>query len=547
MTQTVAPDDEQVSIPLRTVVNAGQLAVGVVRESLRPGALELPVRWAHVCELLDPAPYLLGDELLLTSGVNLPSVPAEVDRYVLRLRAAGITALGFGVTPPMHEELPESLRAACARHGLPLLVVPERVPFLAVSRAVSVALEEAGRREQRRIVEAREALTSAAADGLDEVIAVLGRRLAGWACLVDGSAGGAVVDTAVVGTAVVGTAGVGTAGVGTAVVDGAAEGGQSEGGDTGGAVLAGYRVPRPLPAEATELLVRTGAGSGLRSASTQLADGTYLLAQPVYPRAASSPLVIAGRRDRFGLAERAILGVGAALLGLVGGAGSDAARLGGAATGLLLGGADPGQVAAGLLGPGEYRVLAGVAYRRGPGRAAAGYHWLRARLDTPLVEVTDGPRFTAVARGTVGLAQLDGLRADGWLVVAGSPVPAARLAEAVSEVDSLLQRAVALQRPVLARSAGLAAMVGPAAGADFAARLLAPLRELERDRPGEPLVETLRTWLANHGGWDRTAAALGVHRNSVRHRIARVERRLGVDLADPETRMELWFALRWSR
>jgi len=102
-------------------------------------------------------------------------------------------------------------------------------------------------------------------------------------------------------------------------------------------------------------------------------------------------------------------------------------------------------------------------------------------------------------------------------------------------------------RPRFTDVDGLAAMVGPAAGADFAARLLAPLRELERDRPGEPLVDTLRTWLANHGGWDRTAAALGVHRNSVRHRIARVERHLGVDLADPETRMELWFALRWSR
>ena len=160
MTQTGASVDEQVSIPLRTVVNTGQLAVDVVRETLRPGALELPVRWAHVCELLDPAPYLLGDELLLTSGVNLPTAPAEVDRYVRRLRAAGITALGFGVTPPMHEELPASLRTACARHGLPLLVVPERVPFLAVSRAVSVALGEASRREQRRIAEAREALTS---------------------------------------------------------------------------------------------------------------------------------------------------------------------------------------------------------------------------------------------------------------------------------------------------------------------------------------------------------------------------------------------------
>jgi hypothetical protein len=539
MTQTGASVDEQVSIPLRTVVNTGQLAVDVVRESLRPGALELPVRWAHVCELLDPAPYLLGDELLLTSGVNLPTTPAEVDRYVRRLRNAGITALGFGVTPPMHEELPERLRAACARHGLPLLVVPERVPFLAVSRAVSVALEEASRREQRRIVEAREALTGAAADGLDEVITVLGRRLAGWVCLVDGAAGpGTAGAGAAVGDAERAGDGerAGAAGVGAAGVFGG-----------GPSVLAGYRVPRPLPVEATELLARSGSGSGIRSASTQLADGTFLLAQPVYPRAAASHLVLAGRRDRFGMAERAILGVGAALLGLAGGAGSDAARLGGAATGLLLGGVDPGQVARALLGPGEYRLLAGVAYRRGPGRAAAGYHWLRARLDTPLVEVADGPRFTAIARAEVGLPLLDGLRADGWLVVAGSAVPADRLAEAVSEVDSLRERAVALQRPVLAREAGLAAMVGPTAGADFAARLLAPLRELERDRPGEPLVDTLRAWLANHGGWDRTAAALGVHRNSVRHRISRVERRLGVDLADPETRMELWFALRWSR
>ena len=60
------------------------------------------------------------------------------------------------------------------------------------------------------------------------------------------------------------------------------------------------------------------------------------------------------------------------------------------------------------------------------------------------------------------------------------------------------------------------------------------------------LVRTLRTWLAHHGGWEPTAAELGVHRNSVRHRIAQVERALEVDLADPEVRMRLWFALRWA-
>ncbi|MDT7674869.1 MAG: hypothetical protein QOD82_2771 [Pseudonocardiales bacterium] len=539
MTQSVASVVEQVSIPLRTVVNNAQLAVEVVRESLRQGALDLPVRWAHVCELRDPAQYLLGDELLLSSGVNLPSEPGEVDRYVRRLRTAGITALGFGVTPPMHEVLPATLRRACARHGLPLLVVPERIPFLAVSRAVSVALGEAAQREQRKIVEAREALTRAAADGLDEVATELGRRLDGWVCLVGG------------GTTSSGSGGGGDgAAAGARPAAGAAAATRATaraGAGSGEVPIAGHRVPRPLPAEAAELLARVRAGSGIRGASTELPDGTFQVAQPVYPQATASRLVLVGRRDRFGGAERAILGVGAALLGLAGGAGSDAAVLGAAATGLLLGGTAPAQVAAALLGAGEYRVLAGVPYRRGPSRAAAGYHWLRARLDTPLVEVADGPGFTAIVPAATGLTQLDGLRADGWLVVGGSPVPAELLADAVSEVRALSERAIALRRPVLARSAGLAAMVGPAAGADFAARLLAPLRELESTRPDEPLVDTLRTWLANHGGWDRTAAALGVHRNSVRHRIGRVERELGVDLADPETRMELWFALRWAR
>jgi hypothetical protein len=217
------------------------------------------------------------------------------------------------------------------------------------------------------------------------------------------------------------------------------------------------------------------------------------------------------------------------------------------ATRLLLGLDGPGGPVSALLGAGEFRVLSGVPYRRGPTTSAAGYHWLRARLDTPLVALADGPRFIAVVPAAVGMPLLAGLRAEGWLVVAGSPVPAERLAEAVSEVDALRERAIALQRPVLASSAGLAAMVAPEAAADFAARLLAPLRELDRSRPAEPLIDTLRTWLAQHGGWDRTAAALGIHRNSVRHRIARVERELGLDLADPETRMELWFALRWAR
>jgi DNA-binding PucR family transcriptional regulator len=86
-----------------------------------------------------------------------------------------------------------------------------------------------------------------------------------------------------------------------------------------------------------------------------------------------------------------------------------------------------------------------------------------------------------------------------------------------------------------------AALLDPAGTSGLRRELLGPLA---RDTgAARTLRETLRVWLARHGNWDRAAADLGVHRNSVRYRIGRVERDLGVDLADAEQRMRLWFAL----
>ncbi|MEV6826716.1 PucR family transcriptional regulator [Amycolatopsis sp. NPDC051102] len=494
MTQNTDAAHTEVNVPLRAVVGNRELALDVVPETLRPGALDAPVRWAHVSELQDPAPYLLGGELILTAGVNLPE---QLDRYVRGLRDAGVTALGFGLTPAVHETLPEPLRRACARHGLPLLVVPTRTPFLAVNRAVSVALTEAGQREQRRITAARETLTRAAGGGLGELTSSLAAVLRSWVALVG----------------------------------------------AGDVLAAAHDAPVPLPLPVRELMATVRAGSGIRSATTEL-DGGFVVVQPVYPQATASHLVVVGRTRRLDGADRAILAVGAALLGLVGRAGSDAAELGAAATGLLLGRTSPGDAAGSLLGSDVVRLVAGAAYRRGPDEVAHRPDWLRARLDTPLVAVSPG-RFVAIARSAPSGATLEVLRAHGWLAAVGSPAPAEELSE--SEVELLLSRALALGRPVVAGNEPLDfdALLDPGASRGFASRALEPLVAL--DRAGDrALVPTLRTWLAHHGGWEPTAAELGVHRNSVRHRIAQVERALGVDLADPEVRMRLWFALRWA-
>ncbi len=492
MTHTLDPLSSEVNVPLRDVVGNRELALEVVRETLRPGALDLPVRWAHVSELQDPVPYLVGGELILTAGVNLPE---RIDRYVRGLRDAGVTALGFGLTPSVHETLPEPLRRACARHGLPLLVVPARTPFLAVNRAVSVALTEAAQREQRRITAARETLTRAAGGGLGELTSSLAARLGSWVALVG----------------------------------------------EGDALASAHDAPAPLPPQVRELMATVRAGSGIRSATTEVGD-SFVVVQPVYPQATASHLLVVGRTRRFDGADRAILAVGAALLGLVGRAGSDAAELGTAATGLLLGRTSPRGVARTLVGAEVVRLVAGTAYRRGPGEVAQRPDWLRARLDTPLVSVRPGPSFVAIAGSSPSPAVLEELRSAGWLTAVGSPAPADRLSE--PELELLLARARALGRPVVASASDFDALLAPDASRGFAEKALEPLVALDEAGDRE-LVRTLRTWLAHHGGWEPTAAELGVHRNSVRHRIAQVEKALDVDLADPDVRMRLWFALRW--
>jgi DNA-binding PucR family transcriptional regulator len=88
------------------------------------------------------------------------------------------------------------------------------------------------------------------------------------------------------------------------------------------------------------------------------------------------------------------------------------------------------------------------------------------------------------------------------------------------------------------RGTSLAGLLAPEEAAAHARLRLAPIA----DSP--VLLDTLRNWLSLHGSWDRTAAAMEVHRNTVRQRIARCATLLDEDLDDADVRMELWFALR---
>ncbi|MEU4951058.1 PucR family transcriptional regulator [Streptomyces lavendulae] len=381
---------------------------------------------------------------------------------------------------PVHETVPPALVEACGRYGLPLVEVPPGTPFTAVGRAVWRLMAEARTRELRRVTEAQQSLASAAARP-HPVAAVLSRLAAS----LNGWA--ALLPPPPAPPVPRDDTGAGAPGAGDEAGVGPGEGVRE--------ALAG-------------LAARVAAG-GVATATDTL-GGTHLAAYAV-----GGGRVLALATPARAPGDHTIASVAAVLLTLLTAsrpAGDEAASL----TRLLLDG-DP----AGALSPGPWYAV----HARGGGDPRA----LAAALGTVLLDPRgDGVRL---------LTDREPAPQPGWRLGVSAPAAPAGLGTAGAQARRALERAEAARTP-LARHAepGLAGLVGEAEARAHAEALLGPLSPALRD--------TLRGWLAHHGSWDRTAAALGVHRNTVRQRIARAAGLLGADLDDPDTRMELWFALR---
>lgn len=104
------------------------------------------VSWAHVSELEDPTPWLMGAELIMTIGVAVPRTAARQRAYLERLDDAGVAGLAVSeglFVPPLHRRF----LAAADERGFPVLEVPLPVPFVTVTQEVAAAL--AGDANQR--------------------------------------------------------------------------------------------------------------------------------------------------------------------------------------------------------------------------------------------------------------------------------------------------------------------------------------------------------------------------------------------------------------
>ncbi|GAA4075555.1 PucR family transcriptional regulator [Streptomyces shaanxiensis] len=537
--------------------------------TVRAGAdrLDVPVRWAHVSELADPVPYMEGGELLLITALKLDAEdPETMRRYVRRLAGAGVVGLGFAVGVN-YEDIPKALVDAAEEENLPLLEVPRRTPFLAISKAVSAAIAA----DQYRAVTAgfaaqRELTKQALTGGPDGLLAALAAQVNGWAALYDAS--GAVVATApewagrraarltadverlrerpAPASSVVGgpehedrvelhTLGTGRRPRAALAVGTAAALGTAERYAVHSAIaLLTLTTERSRSLHAAEQrvgaavlrMLLAGEPDHARAVAGDLYGG--LLDAPFRVIVAESASVSAARVVDSG-ARVALSTTSAAVLVAASEAGGDPL---GALTEVVESAAARAGEAVLVVPEGEGEAARVVVLAADGGAAVAACAEYAAALE-------------AARAGTVP----EGRGADEDELVVGLSAPAGPIAAAAAYKQAEQSVSVARRRgrvcvehEQLAAGSVLPLLADDAVKA-FADGLLRALHEHDATGRGD-LVASLRAWLSRHGQWDAAAADLGVHRHTLRYRMRRVEEILGRSLDDADVRMELWLALK---
>ncbi|WP_120006702.1 PucR family transcriptional regulator [Nesterenkonia muleiensis] len=120
---------------LQELLDARQLRIRTLYSV--DGAPEREVNWTYTTDLLDPGRYLSRGQLVMT-GMVWRRNPGDSDAFVGRVANAGAIALFAG--EGLLGYVPDDVVAACHRHRLPLFSVPAEVSFASITAFVSDAL-----------------------------------------------------------------------------------------------------------------------------------------------------------------------------------------------------------------------------------------------------------------------------------------------------------------------------------------------------------------------------------------------------------------------
>ncbi|MDQ2699934.1 MAG: PucR family transcriptional regulator [Actinomycetota bacterium] len=501
--------------------------------------LEAEVRWVHSLDVPDVSNLLRGGEMILTTGVSIGSDASAQRRFVRDLVAEGAVGIVVELGFAWHRELPAPLVQEADRRGIPLVALRRGIRFVEVSEVVNGSLLNSGYALARRGEELHRNLDALVLEGSGaEVVLAEVTRLIGNPVVLEDARGELVA--------------------------------YSSSSQTEAAIVDSW--------------------SGLKWSGADSGEAEGALAMPVTVRSRTWGRVIAIQAendfDRFTpiAMERAAVAVG---LGLMRGGEEDELRarsrgnlLFELASGLI----DPLAAArrASTLGfPRRHGQLIAVAavWRPGALPDGIGFEQAWAPLLAPVrVGLSEPDRPALVgSRGNCMLGVLDrgtkGSEPDGPAsrerlvnrfrgALSLHEVDPDQIAFAISGAsDSWDEVSTALVRARLAAEAGasgpvrhwhdagrtevgqlLLSMRGTPELLAFSEERLGPLTAIGGER-GRDLLETLEVYLHRGGRKTEAARDLEIERQSLYHRLNRIEATLGVDLRDGDTALALHLAV----
>ncbi|MCX4095362.1 helix-turn-helix domain-containing protein [Nocardia sp. alder85J] len=486
-----------------------------------PTALDRAVSRICVTDMPDPLPFVTPGALVCT-GLVWRRDADDSAHYIGLLATAGAVAVAAGQS--LYGHVPDDVVTACERHGLPLLEVPESLPFSRIIEHLAGRNAESRLRRVKSGLARQRRLLAAVADGrdiealVDEFARDCGVRA--WLLTSTGAvvAGAAALDDDVIDHVI--TAAATAYRLPLTLRDGYAV--WPVGGRLGDRIAVWYLVVRDLHGD----LEPDGAAADLAAVAE------------LYRMRRAEQLRLSWEMTDRVRAEPPPGPVTAVVVDVVRPPGSAVARElprehdavtkeDGPVHDPVVAGRDTWRALLHDVLPAAHttvdpmgRVVAWVS--GGEHEIAA---ILRRRLD----------RLTPVLSGAV-------LRAGVSVCRAGESTSGA-VAAAVAAASVGGDSAVSVRVADVDSAVGLLTAVPDELQRRFAERVLGPVVDYDR-RTGAGLLETLEIFLGCAGSWRQAADRMHLHLNTVRYRIGRVEELTGRDLGRLDDRLDLFLAVR---
>ena len=150
------PNGHDHEITVAAALRLGPLSEGVPEVLAGAGSLKNPIRWVHSGEWLEMASVLRGGELLLTTGMGFPDSPTAQRKFIASLAERSIAGLVIELHTSIDQVPKAVVEEAEARH-LPLIALHREIPFVEVTEALhreivgqqALALEHAEQAHRR--------------------------------------------------------------------------------------------------------------------------------------------------------------------------------------------------------------------------------------------------------------------------------------------------------------------------------------------------------------------------------------------------------------